>query len=103
MADIEAFDALNKQQKSQWYGISEQINVHPPKTAPRKINMHIESNEEDEMHGKSLEGDILQRQFDLINYEGSDNKLEVEFQKVRRQGIGTDVKGVPVDELGEER
>lgn len=45
----------------------------------------------------------LQRKMQQLVAEGGDDDLEKEFLKVRKKQSGTDTKGAPVDELGEER
>jgi hypothetical protein len=99
--DIAAYETLNKLQKSQWYGIADTVHVAPPKTAARTINFKDEEGEEEEV-AKGSAAD-LQKKMAAMASEGADADLQRELERVRSQRSGTDVKGAPVDELGEER
>lgn len=98
--NVAAYETLNKLQKQQWYGLADQLNVAPPKTAARTII--IQNDEEEEVAAKGSAADVAKQMEQLVS-EGADADLQREFEKVRSKGTGTDVKGAPVDELGEER
>lgn len=117
--DHAAFETLNKNQKSQWYGIGEQLNVAPPKTRPRTIFVEDEAEED---AAKSSAAELAKK---TKGGEQSFGRMDGEWQKVVDKAVlghvstanddlarelefvrsqrSIDVKGAPVDELGEER
>lgn len=101
VTDTTAYETLNKVQKVQWYGIADQLTVAPPKTPARSINFKDDEEQEEEVV-KGSAADIAKKMEQLVS-DGADADLQRELERVRLQRSGTDTKGAPVDELGEER
>jgi len=104
LSGVQAGNSLEKQDKKQWYGQAEYLNVAPPEV---KIIVSNNNRDDDENAHDSAQREAELREELRANdhhlSEGANPRLTKEVERARLMRGGADVSAKEMDELNEER